>query len=409
MKCVIALFFSFTITAFAQEAYETAPVLKASEILKPEILAGPNYRVLENVITAYGRNRYTLETPWGYMSADGDPLLIQRVAEVRAMTELENISGTEEFKSALKTAARTPLNAAKELISDPGDAVKNSAKGLWKFANRTGESAKNLISGRKRGQGEDRTGKDLLGFSKAKREVALSLGTDPYSSNEVFQDRLEQIAWARTAGGGAFKIATLPIGGGVGMVLTAAGVTQNFQQALRDLSPADLRLANKKVLMEMGVEAKNADRFLANPAFSPTNQTAFVAALRSLTGVKNRTGFVAIATKAATEEGDAIFLSHTAQLLAALHNGQDPLVRIVTIGDLPAAMTADGRLVLALQWDTAFWSEPAEGIIDAAIDAKLGQTGVVVALTGSITPRAKAELEKRKVTLVTHVVDGPQR
>lgn len=397
---------------FAQEAvvpYEAAPTLRAADILKPEILSGANHRVLDKVSTALGRNHYIIETPWGFLSAEGDSMLMARVAEARAIAELENVSRSDEFKNGLKNAARTPLNVARGLVESPSDTIKGSAKGVWKFVNRAGESAKNLTEGRKRGQGEDNAAKQLLGFSKIKRKIALQLGTDPYSSNELFQQQLESVAWTSTAGEATFAIATLPIGGGIGIALTATKWSQSFQDAIRDLSPSDLRLANKKLLLGMDVTAREADAFLANTAFSPTNQTAFVHALASMTGVKNRKAFVALAGEISTEEADALFCSGTAQLLAALHAGNDKLERIATLGDFPVAILADGRLVVALQWDTAFWSERADQFITAAQSAKLGQTGVVVALTGNATPCTKEELQKRKIGLLTLALDGAQK
>ena len=64
---IFATHLLFAAAAIAQEAtpdFEAPPVLHADEILKPEILAGPDHRVLENVSTFHGRNSYTIETRW---------------------------------------------------------------------------------------------------------------------------------------------------------------------------------------------------------------------------------------------------------------------------------------------------------------------------------------------------------
>ena len=410
MHKTIAILIISVAAAFGQDTYESAPTFKAADILKAEVLSGPNHRVLENVATFQGRNRYTIETPWGYFSAEGDRMLMARIAEARAIGELENVSRTDEYKEGLKAAAKTPLNAVRGLIDDPRESIKGTAKGMWKFVGRAGESIKEVAKGRERGQGEDNAAKQLLGLSKNKRVMALQLGADPYSSNTVFQEQLESVAWTSTAGAMTFKLATLPIGGGAGLALSATSASEQFQQSLRDLSPADLRIANKKQLVAMGVSAGVAESFLANPAFSPTNQTAFVTALRSLGGVKNRGAFVKLAAETASDEDDALFCSGTAQLLATLHAGKDKMASIATLGDFPVAIAADGRLVVALQWDTAFWSFAAERFVDRASTAKLGQTGpVVVAITGNATPRLKAELEKRKIGILVNALDGPQK
>lgn len=410
MHKIIALLFISAAVLFGQELHESPPTLKATDILKEDILSGPNHRVLENVTTLQGRNHYTIETPWGYFSAEGDRMLMARIAEARAIGELEKVSRTKEYTEGLKEAAKTPLHAVRGLINDPKESIKGTAKGLWKFAGRAGESIKDVAKGRERGQGEDNATKQLLGLSKNKRMMAIQLGADPYSSNAVFQEHLENVAWTSTAGAMTFKLATLPIGGGAGIALSATSASEQFQQSLRDLAPSDLRVANSKKLIAMGVSPKVAERFLANPAFSPTTQTAFVTALRTLDGVKNRSAFVALAAETATHEEDALFCSGTAQLLATIHAGKDKIASIATLGGFPVAIAADGRLVVALQWDTAFWSFAAEQFIERASNAKLGQTGpVVIAITGNVTPRMKAELEKRKLGLLVKALDGPQK
>ena len=62
--------------------YEELPELKASEILKPEILKGPNYTVREPVPTSSGMNQFTIDSEFGVFQADGNEMLLQRVKEI---------------------------------------------------------------------------------------------------------------------------------------------------------------------------------------------------------------------------------------------------------------------------------------------------------------------------------------
>ena len=118
------------------------------------------------------------------------------------------------------------------------------------------------------------------------------MGVDPYSSNDVLQRELDEISWASFAGGLTFMVGTLPIGGGVGTALTATRVTDNFDNMLREKSPTDLKMMNRKLLLGMGASSADTERFLSNSAFSPSAQTAFVLNLRELEGVANRGTFV---------------------------------------------------------------------------------------------------------------------
>ena len=104
-----------------------------------------------------------------------------------------------------------------------------------------------------------------------------------------------------------FRAATLPVGGEVGMALTATGVTSSFEQMLGEKSPTDLKIINRKTLLALGASEKETERFLANSAFSPSTQTAFVLNLKSLEGVANRRAFVSLVGNTSSSESDAIF------------------------------------------------------------------------------------------------------
>src|SRR5690242_3410456 len=63
----------------AEAAFEELPELKASEILKPELLKGPHYVVRDPVPTASGMNQFTIDSDFGVFEADGNEMLLQRL------------------------------------------------------------------------------------------------------------------------------------------------------------------------------------------------------------------------------------------------------------------------------------------------------------------------------------------
>src|SRR5204863_72542 len=84
-------------------------------------------------------------------------------------------------------------------------------KGIFKFANRTGQSIKEKTQGREKSQYDQARISDMSGFSNAKRGVAIELGVDPYSSNETLQRELNGITWATFAGKMTFSVARLAV------------------------------------------------------------------------------------------------------------------------------------------------------------------------------------------------------
>jgi hypothetical protein len=394
----------------AQDAFEQPPTLSAATILKPEFASGPGFKVRDAVPTYIGRNAYIIDSDFGVFEADGNVMLMHRVREIAAIARLREVSRTDEYKKALSAAAASPLLLAKGLVENPVDTVTGVPKGLWKFMNGIGQGVKEKTQGRERSQYEDSNAAQLIGFAKAKRDVALKLGVDPYSSNLALQRELNGVSWASYAGKMTFTLATAPIGGAAGVALTATGVSTTFTNAIRDQSPADLRQGSLKLLLAMGCDRADANTFLNNTAFSPSVQTALVLHLDSLKGVANRPGFIQLAGSLSDCEGDALFFAQTARVLAELHANGRTLARLDTLNSIPIAIGADGKVIVALEWDYVAWTQSAANFVDKLKAAKFGgkaPTGLVVALSGDASPLAQQKLHDAGITLATRVAPGP--
>lgn len=398
--------------ARAQEAgFEEPPVLSAAAILRPEICSGLGFTVRDEVPTYAGRNGYQIISQYGSFEAEGNTMLQRRVREIAAIARLREISGSDQYKQALTSAAKSPLLVSKGLIENPVSTLSGVPKGLWKFMGRTTAAVKEKVAGQERADAEDPMGKQLIGFSKAKRDVALDLGVDPYSSNPVLQRELNRISWAAFAGKMTFTVATSPVGGGAGIALTVTSVTDTFQKALRDQSPIDLRASNRKQLAAMGCSGAVADAFLDNPVFTPSEQTALVLHLDALAGVDNRSSFIRLAT-ASSDESTALFFVETSRLLALVHGQGTPLERIDALDGLPVGLAKDGRVVVVLEWDYAAWTARAAEFIEKVKGATYENfvpKGVVVGISGEVSPLAKEKLKEAGVQLADRLAPGPLR
>jgi hypothetical protein len=387
----------------AEAVFEELPVLKASEILRPEILSGPHHKVEEPVPTYSGSNHFSIESDFGVFEAEGNEMLIRRINEIDAIARLKEVSRTDQYKDALVKAAKSPVAAAKSIVTDPVGTVSSMPKGLMKFMGRARESVKGIGKKGDSNAAEGSKTQQIIGFTDTKRKVAVSLGVDPYSTNTILQKELDGIAWASFAGGLTFQIATMPIGS---PALTVTGVTSTFQDVLRDKSPTDLKIMNRKILLGMGASAADTEAFLNNGAFSPSAQTAFVLNLKSLDGVANRGAFVRLTAKKSSDEADAIFCVETAELMANLDKAEKPLARIALIGDFPICVAKDGTVVVALQWDYAAWTPLADRFA-REVKAETKNKPCFVALSGMVSPRLREELESRGFHVEDRLSPGP--
>src|SRR5262252_8125760 len=164
----------------AEAVFEELPELKASEILKPELLKGPHYVVRDPVPTGSGMNQFTIDSDFGVFEADGNEMLLQRLKEIDAIARLQDVSRTDEFKKSLVAAAKSPLNSAKAIARDPAQAIANVPKGLMKFLGRAKQTVENVGKAGGEDDGEGKRMKDVIGYSDKKRKIALEMGIDPY-------------------------------------------------------------------------------------------------------------------------------------------------------------------------------------------------------------------------------------
>jgi hypothetical protein len=387
--------------------FEELPELKASEILKPELLKGPHYVVRDPVPTSAGMNQFTIDSDFVVFEADGNETLLQRLKEIDAIARLQEISRTDEFKKSLVAAAKSPLNSAKNIARDPAQAISNVPKGIMKFLGRAKETVENV--GKGGDIGDETRMKDAIGYSDKKREIALGMGIDPYTTNTVLQKQLDDLAWASWAGGFTFSVATLPISGAAGAALTVTNLNSTVEDLLREKSPSELEQINRATFRAMGASASDVERILHGGAFTPTQTTTFAVHLKALKGVANRGAFVKAAAQKCTTEADALFCVYTAALMNQIHQ-KTPIARIVMLRDFPICVAKDGTTIVALQWDYAAWTSGAASFTNDVqkLAGKSGQSAhVFVDLSGEVSQRLREELEKRGMSVQDRLVPGP--
>src|SRR5437764_6831847 len=107
----------------AEAVFEELPELKASEILKPELLKGPHFVVRDPVPTGSGMNQFAIDSDFGVFEAEGNEMLLQRLKEIDAIARLQEVSRTDELKKSLLAAAKSTLNSAKNTARDPEEAI----------------------------------------------------------------------------------------------------------------------------------------------------------------------------------------------------------------------------------------------------------------------------------------------
>ena len=387
----------------ATAAYETPSILDARAILPPDVRKGPHHTVLDEVVPFRHTHRYRITSPYGQFEAYGGEMLKIRIQEIQAIATMdEKVNHIQSVAAGVTHAILSPFKFLLDLVSEPQETLLAIPKGMWHMATRIGEMAVG-----ERGSLEDSENAELLGFSTVKRQVADHFGVDVYSSNRVLQEKLNSLSWAGYAGDAAIRLATLPIGGPAGAVLTGTSLSTTVGELLRDHTPEELRHLNRNKLEIMRLDDSLTEAFLQHPWYSPRHETVLVQALFEMNIVKNRKTFFKVATSARFEE-EALFFQRMAEMLLSYHQNVKPLAEIVAIDDrLLMGLTRDQTLVGMLPVEYLSWrAELAESAETVATWASAKDVKTVeLWLTGKPTPRAHRKLLAKGITVRQGAMD----
>ncbi len=382
-------------TALRAEAqrYDSPLEFRASQILPREMVTGPNHRVDERVINDGFQNHYKIYSKFGEYAVVSTAMLRKRVHEIHEMAAMEQLKLGKEFLNSFKESGFKTLEGAKNLITSPVKTVYGTVAGVGTIF----KNASQNLFGFKKSEAEESQLKDVIGFSKTKRDYAYQFSVDVYSRNQPMQKRLDQITWAGYFGGLSMSAALAPISGGASIAISVSRLSKLFNEIFRTVPPSELRAMNQKKLLEMGINEDLVDLFLNNAKYSPREQTLLVGALAEIKGARNRAAFVKFAVP--TDNPDmAFFRYRQAEMYAGYNKSVEPIERFEGFGRFAAARTRDGKLVFNVPLDYLAWTENMAGFIDAAISHTKTLPRVTekhLWVTGSVSPLALKELNKR--------------
>ncbi len=406
----------------AQSTFEEPPVLQASELVDSSLLESPNHRVEEDVENDGRMNHFVIQSDFGEFPAHSERMLQVRVGEIHALAKLTEISRTEAFAKALAQTAIEPVEAVGRVATHPVATVKGmpggfggAFRGLYYKGRRTAEKLsseddENLDNDQPEkdksdenappGEGEveaasDAPGKEstastaaksYLGYNSARRELAQSVGVDPYSTNEVLQKELTRLAQAAVAGGLSFKQVTPDV--------SVPLYVEDISDIVWHTPAYELEQRNNDALEEMGVPEKTRSEFRDHPFFTLTSQTIVTRSLGRLGSASDREVLIDFALLADSLEA-AELITRTSRVLAA-YNEQVRSIRELQVGGneelgrLMFAVDESGRLIVPIAFDYLIWQAGMEqrGPLYRYEDRHIWSSG-------RLSPGARRELEER--------------
>ena len=399
---VCAILLGAQTSAGAGDAYESEPVLQAPALVRPELLSGPDFRVVPEVpVRGYMAN-FLLDTTFGPLRADSVQMLAVRVSEMPALEVLDRASRSGAFAQALAARGKTTGSAIVNVVTHPIDTITGLPQGVARYlgtqwdkwsdraqslsdrSSREFENAgdpyrapvgpmtasrdaaaidppaapKNHAWYTRASSETAREGKRYLQYNSQRRAMAKLLGVDPNSSNPVLHQELDTLAWAALWGNFSAGTALGAIGGTAAAVI---GDTGKLNQYVLSKTPEQLREINRTRLAEFCSDAFAVRQFLRRGGFTDTLRTALALTLKKLAPIS---GCNELLELAATTHGEveARYLVNALNLIA--HQPDVRSGELFTAGAAIAWRTPAGKLILPLPVDYLSWNADLQAFFD---------------------------------------------
>lgn len=356
--------------------------------------------------------RLVIESKFGKFSVVGVNMLGVRVNELRAIESLQEVQSSQAFQDSLVRAAAAPVQFVQSAVTDPLGTVENVGQGLWSVLGRVGflaRSGAQSVADSSADRNSTPTTSTLppahagetmpsaftgdpFGYNKARRDWARQLNIDPYTSNPVLRPLLDNAAAASFAGSFAINTAVGAASMGANLVV---GFDTDVRDAVWNQPPVDLARGNESRLRAMGVGGRITRDFLRNRWFTPSLQTALVAALAKMGNVSGVESVIGVASRIQGETNVRFFVE-SVRMLAQFHAKEAPLVKLRMSHMVPVGVKDDGTRVAAAAIDYAYWDKTAA---EFAQRRELKAKRRVLLVAGIASNRAEQEFEKAGLTL----------
>ena len=378
MRAVFLVLLLFNCHTASSTDYDSSKLtVSAASLLGKDVLQGKDYKIADKVLVSGHMNHYTVDSNFGQFTAVGNRNLKKLLHEIYAIAELKKMTTASVGAGAAVDVVADTGKSLAAFANDPEGTLNNLGAGVSRLFKRTSKTAKDVAAKADESATESASGEkddgntkkeddqpdmgtqlasSYLGIGKAQRNIARELEVDPYSNNAVLQSELKRVAEISGTVGKITKI-LIPIPSVVGTATSVSNIVWN-------LSPADLLIQNQETLKALGYEDKLTQQFFSNKFYSPTEQTAYVAAVKSLHSAKGNKILMQNAAK--VESGiESQFMVRSVHFAQLYHEQIDPAKEIIASpnGLVPVIITKSGDGVIFAPLDRLLWTKEVEEVL----------------------------------------------
>ena len=407
--------------------FETVPNRAPGELLPAALVSGPDFHVVNPVQGDGLMDHFVLDSRFGEFEAYGRAALAIRIREIAALSELFKTSDARIAAGGVVQGVESQVQTATGVVTHPVQTVTGIPRGIAHlfggYQARGAEAAadaRSAVRSARSGDGSDNGGNSArrtaqkgekaarsyaaryLGVTAAERDYYRKLGVDPYTDNKLLRDTIRRDARIAAGAGFGVKFVGLP-------AIPGIGIAQRAVDAIYDEDPAVTRQRTRKTLGEFGLSALEIESFMNAPLLSPTRQLVLLSATQALGGVAQRGELLRHAIGLTSDEEVQVYLRSSA-LLATVH-ASHPVASVLAGLRLPAALRADGSVVVCGAFEDVYWTESVSELeqqVRLALPAPPPGAARELWIVGTLSQRARRAGHDRGWDLHEVAEDAPQ-
>jgi hypothetical protein len=396
----------------AHAQFQKEPVLQAKDLAAAELLKGPHFTVDNRVPVKDFLARFTIRSAYGTFDAHGIHMFQIRVREVYALTQLDQMSQTKEFAEAAAQAVARPVTSAVNMIVNPVETVEGLPGGVSRLFGRIELGAEQVAaaatapsqSGEQQvASVSERVGTitvDALGYEKERRDLAKSLGVDPYTTNPVLAKKLDDMARVMFSGRFVIQAAMSVLVPG-STVMSAVSITNS---TIYDTPPGDLINNAQAIFAATGASQAQVGALMKNKQYSVSLLTDLAIGVRRLHDVNGLASVIGFAAIAQTQD-ETRFVTAAVNMLARYHESTEPLALVTAPGPI-LGRGVSGRLVVPAPVDYVAWTGRAARFAERG---DLKAPNRLIWLSGQMDRRAYKEVTARAWTVYENFTIAAER
>lgn len=362
-----------------------------SEILPGNYHQSSYYRITD-ISTNYNNYVFTVESDYGNFRIESVGLTLKYLMETQIVSQVLNqiTSDADSQQVDLQSQLRIRAESAIDILSSPLGTAGNLAGQLVRNLGDTFAGNSPYIIYDSNYDSDEEFDPNL---EIHKRNISSQLGLDVYSSNNIVQHMLTQLARERSAGNISSGSVLVNVNKNYEKKVADGRLDREIDSIIRKNTVEELYQHNLSLLQNTGIQDAIGKNFLMHQSYSPSLQTMILKYLQYLYQLENQQEYMGL-TLLATDEVTASSFARALKMIAWYSDNVEAVKTFKLLGNYISVISENNNQIVIIPDDIFYLNDMTTELIKSLKErARINKySGVKLIVYGSISDMAKTEM-----------------